>query len=118
MKCRKAQKKLSASDIGRGTRWIYRSRKELRGMRTIYQKNKRQVAPMKRGNSVTLIILFLISGLAFAAQKEKIAVVADDKTPAASVGSQAGRSPFFFFFDAYSDECDHLIRRNLAGYSD
>jgi predicted Fe-Mo cluster-binding NifX family protein len=54
---------------------------------------------MKRGISVMLAILFLVSSFAFAGQKEKIAVAANDKTPAASVSSQAGRSPFFLFFD-------------------
>ena len=44
-------------------------------------------------------ILFLVSGLAFAGQKEKIAVAANDKIPGASVSSQAGRSPFFLLFD-------------------
>jgi predicted Fe-Mo cluster-binding NifX family protein len=49
--------------------------------------------------SVTLMILFLVSGLAFAAQKEKIAVAANDKIPSAAVSKQAGLAPFFLFFD-------------------
>jgi len=54
---------------------------------------------MKKGISVTLMILFLVSGLAFAAQKEKIAVAANDKIPSAAVSKQAGLAPFFLFFD-------------------
>ena len=54
---------------------------------------------MKKIISVTLMILFLISGLAFAAQKEKIAVAANDKSPSAAVSKQAGLAPYFLFFD-------------------
>jgi predicted Fe-Mo cluster-binding NifX family protein len=54
---------------------------------------------MKKIISVTLMILFLISGLTFAAQKEKIAVAANDKIPSAAVSKQAGPAPFFLFFD-------------------
>jgi predicted Fe-Mo cluster-binding NifX family protein len=54
---------------------------------------------MKKEVCVMLTILFLVSGLAFAEQKEKIAVAANDKIPGASVSSQAGRSPFFLLFD-------------------
>ena len=54
---------------------------------------------MKKVISVTLMILFLISGLAFAAQKEKIAVAANDKIPSAAVSKQAGLAPYFLFFD-------------------
>ena len=54
---------------------------------------------MKKGVSVMLAILFLVSGFTFAEQKQKIAVAANDKIPGASVSSQAGRSPFFLLFD-------------------
>ena len=54
---------------------------------------------MRKGLSVMFTILFLVSGLAFAGQEEKIAVAASDKIPGASVSSQAGRSPFFLLFD-------------------
>jgi len=54
---------------------------------------------MKKGISVMLTMLFLVSGIAFAGQKEKIAVAANDQTPAASISAQAGRTPFFLFFD-------------------
>jgi predicted Fe-Mo cluster-binding NifX family protein len=54
---------------------------------------------VKKVISVTLMILFLVSGLAFAAQKEKIAVAANDKIPSAAVSKQAGLAPFFLFFD-------------------
>ena len=54
---------------------------------------------MKRVISVSLMILFLVTGLGFAAQQEKIAVAANDKTPSAAVSKQAGLAPFFLFFD-------------------
>jgi len=54
---------------------------------------------MKKGISVMLTMLFLVSGLAFAGQKEKIAVAVNDQTPEASISAQAGRAPFFLFFD-------------------
>jgi len=54
---------------------------------------------MKKVISVSLMILFLVTGLASAAQQEKIAVAANDKTPSAAVSKQAGLAPFFLFFD-------------------
>jgi len=55
---------------------------------------------MKKVISVSLMIFFLVSGLALAAQQEKIAVAANDKTPSAAVSKQAGLAPFFLLFDA------------------
>jgi predicted Fe-Mo cluster-binding NifX family protein len=40
-----------------------------------------------------------VTGFAFAAQKEKIAVAANDKVASAAVSKQAGLAPFFLFFD-------------------
>jgi len=54
---------------------------------------------MKKVFSVSLMILFVVTALASAAQKEKIAVAANDKTPSAAVSKQAGLAPFFLFFD-------------------
>jgi predicted Fe-Mo cluster-binding NifX family protein len=54
---------------------------------------------MKKVICLVLMILFLIPSLVLAGQKEKIAVAANGQTPAASVGIQAGRSPFFLLFD-------------------
>ncbi len=54
---------------------------------------------MKKVISVVLALLFLVAGLAFAGQKEKIAVVAEGKTLEAKVSGQPGRSPFILFFD-------------------
>jgi predicted Fe-Mo cluster-binding NifX family protein len=54
---------------------------------------------MKKSIFIILAILFMASSLAFAGEKEKIAVAANDKTPAASVSKQAGPSPFFQIFD-------------------
>ena len=53
---------------------------------------------MKKVISVTWMILFLVTGLAFAAQQEKIAVAANDKVPSAAVSKQAGLAPFLPFF--------------------
>jgi len=49
--------------------------------------------------STVLAILFLISGLAFAGQKGKICVAAQEKGSGAAVSKQAGLAPFFLFFD-------------------
>jgi predicted Fe-Mo cluster-binding NifX family protein len=54
---------------------------------------------MKKVISVVLMVLFLVTGLAFAAQKEIIAVAANDKTASAAVSKQAGLAPFLLFFD-------------------
>jgi len=54
---------------------------------------------MKKWFSVVLTVLFLLPGLVLAGQKEKIAVAANGQTPAASISAQAGRAPFFLFFD-------------------
>jgi len=54
---------------------------------------------MKKSIFIILAILFMVSSLAFAGEKEKIAVAANDKTPAALVSKQAGPSPFFLIFD-------------------
>jgi predicted Fe-Mo cluster-binding NifX family protein len=54
---------------------------------------------MKKVTLVMLAVLFLVSGLALAEQKEKIGVAANDKTPSAAVSKQAGLAPFFLFFD-------------------
>jgi predicted Fe-Mo cluster-binding NifX family protein len=62
-------------------------------------KNREEEAEMKKVISAMLVVLFLVSGLALAEQKEKIAVAANDKTPSAAVSKQAGLAPFFLFFD-------------------
>jgi len=49
--------------------------------------------------SAVLVVLFMVSSLAFPGEKEKIAVASNDKTPTASVSKQAGPSPFFLIFD-------------------
>jgi predicted Fe-Mo cluster-binding NifX family protein len=54
---------------------------------------------MKKVISVALMILFLVTGLAFAAQKETIAVAANDKLASSAVSKQPGLAPFFLFFD-------------------
>jgi predicted Fe-Mo cluster-binding NifX family protein len=59
----------------------------------------KEEVPMKKVISIILAILFMASGFAFAGEKEKIAVAANDKTPTASVSKQAGPSPFFLIFD-------------------
>jgi predicted Fe-Mo cluster-binding NifX family protein len=54
---------------------------------------------MRKCFSVVLTVLFLLPGLAFAGQKEKIAVAANDKSPSAAVSKQAGLAPYFLFYD-------------------
>jgi len=49
--------------------------------------------------SAVLAVLLMVSSLVFAGEKDKIAVSANDKTPAAPVSKQAGPSPFFQIFD-------------------
>jgi len=54
---------------------------------------------MKKVISVVLAVLFMVPGLVFAGQKEKIAVVAEGKALEAKVSGQPGLSPFILFFD-------------------
>lgn len=54
---------------------------------------------MKKVISVVLAVLFLVTGLAFAGSKAKIAVAANDKVPAAAISNAAGMANFFLFFD-------------------
>ena len=54
---------------------------------------------MKKLISIMLAIVFMATGFAFAGEKEKIAVAANDKILSASVSKQAGPSPFFQIFD-------------------
>jgi predicted Fe-Mo cluster-binding NifX family protein len=56
---------------------------------------------MKRLISTTLLILLLVSILAFAEEEKmgKIAVASEDKNPTAPVSSRIGRSPFYLLFD-------------------
>ena len=54
---------------------------------------------MKKVICLMLAILFLVSGLAFAGQKEKIAIAAKDKVPGASVCGPVGTCLFFLLFD-------------------
>lgn len=55
---------------------------------------------MKKGISLVVVLVMLVLAmLAFAGEKAKIAVAANDKTPSAAVSKQAGLAPFFLFFD-------------------
>jgi predicted Fe-Mo cluster-binding NifX family protein len=54
---------------------------------------------VKKVIAVMLGVLLLASGLAFAGQKGKIAVVAEGKTLEANVSGQPARSPFILLFD-------------------
>jgi predicted Fe-Mo cluster-binding NifX family protein len=54
---------------------------------------------MRKVIALMLMILFLMTSLASAAQKENVAVAANDKTASAAVSKQAGLAPFFLFFD-------------------
>jgi len=58
---------------------------------------------LRKITSLWLVVFFLVSGissLAFAKEKGKIAIAANGQSPVASVGIQAGRSPFFLLFDS------------------
>jgi predicted Fe-Mo cluster-binding NifX family protein len=55
--------------------------------------------PMKKAIPIMLVVLFMASALAFAGQKEKIAVAANGPTLASAVGGQPARSPYFLLFD-------------------
>ena len=55
---------------------------------------------MKKGISlVVVLVMLVVAMLAFAGEKAKIAVAANDKTPSAAVSKQAGLAPFFLFFE-------------------
>jgi len=48
---------------------------------------------------VVLTMLMVMVAFASAAEKAKIAVAANDKTPQATISGQAGTASFFLFFD-------------------
>ena len=51
---------------------------------------------MKKGISlVVVLVMLVVAMLAFAGEKAKIAVAANDKMPSAAVSKQAGPAPFF-----------------------
>ena len=62
-----------------------------------------------------LAILFMASSLAFAGEKDKIAVSANDKTPAASVSKQAGPSPYFQIFDGKGKLIETIVNPYKEG---
>ena len=54
---------------------------------------------MRKGICVVVVFAMLAAVCAFAAEKPKIAVAANDKTPQAMISGQAGAASFFLFFD-------------------
>jgi predicted Fe-Mo cluster-binding NifX family protein len=55
---------------------------------------------MKKAICVMVVfLLMLVAVCAIAAEKAKIAVAANDKTPQATISGQAGTASFFLFFD-------------------
>lgn len=55
---------------------------------------------MRKGISLVVVLVMLVVAMwAFAGEKAKIAVAANDKIPSAAVSKQAGPAPFFLFFD-------------------
>ena len=54
---------------------------------------------MKKIALTILSVIFLLTGLAYAADQGKIAVAAEGKTAAAKVSGVAARSPYFLIFD-------------------
>ena len=49
--------------------------------------------------SAVLVVLFLVTGVAFAEQKGKIAVATHEKNIEAPVSDKAGLAPYFLIFD-------------------
>ena len=54
---------------------------------------------MKKIEVSILVLVLLITSLVYAADKGKIAVAAEGKTPTAEVSGVSGRSPYFLIFD-------------------
>ena len=54
---------------------------------------------MKKAICVMVVFLMLAAVCAIAAEKAKIAVAANDKSPQATISGQAGTASFFLFFD-------------------
>ncbi|MBP1717830.1 MAG: hypothetical protein H6Q43_1268 [Deltaproteobacteria bacterium] len=54
---------------------------------------------MKQLGFAVLAVIFLLAGLGYAADGEKIAVGAEGKTTAAKVSAVAARAPYFLIFD-------------------
>ena len=54
---------------------------------------------MKKIALTILCVIFLLTGLAYAADQGKIAVAAEGKTAAATVSGVAARAPYFLIFD-------------------
>jgi len=54
---------------------------------------------MKQLGFAVLAVIFLLAGLGYAADGEKIAVAAEGKTAAAKVSAVAARAPYFLIFD-------------------
>ena len=54
---------------------------------------------MKKMGITVLSVIFLMTSLVYAADKEKIAVAAEGKSGAAKVSGVAARSPYFLIFD-------------------
>jgi len=55
---------------------------------------------MRKAICVMIVILMLAAVCAIAAEKPKIAVAANDKSPQATISGQAGTASFFLFFDS------------------
>jgi predicted Fe-Mo cluster-binding NifX family protein len=54
---------------------------------------------MKKIALIVLSVIFLLTGLVYAAEQGKIAVAAEGKTAAAKVSGVAARAPYFLIFD-------------------
>jgi predicted Fe-Mo cluster-binding NifX family protein len=54
---------------------------------------------MKKIGLTILSVIFLLTGLAYAADQGKIAVAAEGKTAAATASGVAARAPYFLIFD-------------------
>jgi predicted Fe-Mo cluster-binding NifX family protein len=76
---------------------------------------------MKKGILVVSFVLFLIWGLSFAGQKEKVAIAVDENVPGASVSERPGLGVFFLIFDDKANLVDVIDnpfqeKEGTAGY--
>jgi predicted Fe-Mo cluster-binding NifX family protein len=77
---------------------------------------------MKKIGLAILSVIFLLPGLAFAADQGKIAIAAEGKNAAAKVSGVAARSPYFLIFDGAGNlleavENPHKTAKGGAGIS-
>jgi len=72
---------------------------------------------MKKTAVFVSVLFFLLTFTAIAAEKTRIAVASDGKTPASQVSSVAARCPYFLVFDSKGNFVEALVNphRNASG---